>query len=265
MARSSATEGSIATRGSRTGLEGRSGMPAAISRGRIQSTIRIMRVGQCARPPVRTVAATGRRRKAMDVTLTRMPATTESGISSRGIRVAVGFAVAASATQLLDFAVIHARWLDMNTHASVFGAISLLALALSGLLAALLARSETSRSRASVLLPVLLAVLLGLRLVHPVHVVFFALPCAAATLVLLWEHDGAHRTHALYLIRIGCLVLAGSYLAHASGVLVSAAGYGRHTWPTEARLLIGHTGELAGWVLVASGLASAYESVRQKK
>ena len=66
------------------------------------------------------------------------------------------------------------------------------------------------------------------------------------------------------MIRTGCVVLVGSYLVHAfGGVLLSASGYGRHTWPSEARLLVSHSGELAGWVLVATGLAAVYASVRR--
>ena len=64
----------------------------------------------------------------------------------------------------------------MNTHASVFGAISLFALALAGVGQSSSQPRRRLRGRASVLLPVLLAALLILRLVHPVNVIFFALP-----------------------------------------------------------------------------------------
>lgn len=194
---------------------------------------------------------------------THDPGSKAGTLSSSGIKLAVALALAASATQLLDFAVLDARWLDMNTHASVFGAISLLALACAGVVAVLLAASEKNRGRASVPLPVLLAVLLLLRLVHPVNVIYFALPCAAATFVLLWATYGADEPDARRLIRTGCVVLAGSYLVHAGGVLLSASGYDRHTWPSEARLLVSHSGELAGWVLVATGLAAIYATVRR--
>ena len=186
-----------------------------------------------------------------------------AGALSRGVKLAVAVALAASVTQLLDLAVLDARWLDMNTHASVFGAISLLALAWAVVVAVLLAASATNRGRAAVALPVLLAVLLALRLVHPVNVIFFALPCAAATFVLLWGKYDVDDSDARRLIRAGCVVLVGSYLVHAGGVLLSASGYGRHTWPSEARLLVSHSGELAGWVLVATGLAAVYATVRR--
>jgi hypothetical protein len=184
-------------------------------------------------------------------------------ISAWGVKAAVGVALVACGAQLLDFAVLDVRWLDMNTHASVFGALSLLALALAAAEAALLAASQTARTRASLLLPMLLAALLILRLIHPANVIFLALPCAAATFVILWGHNGAPRSEAERLIRLGCVALVGSYVVHAGRVLLSASGYGRHTWPTEARLLVGHSAELAGWMLVAAGLAAVYASVRR--
>ena len=188
-------------------------------------------------------------------------------ISSWGVKVAVAIALAASAAQLLDLAILdhRVRWLDMNTHASLFGAMSLFALASAGVAAALLAASERTRGRASVLLPGLLAVLLFLRLLHPVNVVFFAFPFAAATFAALWEFHRARSSDAQRVIRTGCVVLAGSYLVHAfGGGLISAFGYGSHTWLSQARLLVSHTGELAGWVLVAAGLAAVYAGVRRK-
>jgi hypothetical protein len=187
-------------------------------------------------------------------------------ISSWEVKFAVAIALSASAAQLVDFALLdhRARWLDMDTHASVFGAVSLFALASAGIAAALLAISERPRTRASVLLPALLAILLALRLIHPVNVIFLALPFAAATFSALWQYDGGPSSTARRVIRTGCVVLLGSYVVRAvGGVLVSALDYSRHTGPYEAKLLVSHSSELAGWVIVATGLAAAYANVKR--
>lgn len=182
-----------------------------------------------------------------------------------GVRASVVVALSASAAQLIDFAIVDQgiRLLDMKTHASVFGVVSLLALCVAcG--AALLLAADSMPSRTLALLPPLLAVLLGLRLLHPDGVILFALPFAVATLALLWRHVGVPGSDAQRVIRAGCVTLGGAYLVHAfGGSPVVGLGYGDDTWPYEARLLVSHVGELAGWMVVATGLVAAFVGARR--
>jgi len=182
-----------------------------------------------------------------------------------GVPAAIAGALAASLAQLVDYSAfgLRIRMLDMDTHASVFGVVSLLALLAALAVATLLAVERTTRTRASVLLPWLLTGLLALRVLHPAHVIVFALAPAAATLVILWRDTGAPRSYARRLIRAGCVVLLGSYAVHAfGGSAVSSLGSGTGSWAYQVELTIRHSAELAGWTLVAAGLASIYTAAR---
>jgi hypothetical protein len=187
-----------------------------------------------------------------------------AGIASWGLVGAFAVALAATAAQLVDFRAygLRLRILDMDTHASVFGAASLLALAAAVAMAMLLAVAPPRRNRAARALPQLLAVLLALRVVHPSYVIFAALPFAAATFVVLWRHAAEPDSRAQRVIRAGCLMLVGSYVLHAFGHRVlSELDYGADSWPFQITFVIRHSTELAGWMVVATGLADVYASL----
>jgi hypothetical protein len=184
-------------------------------------------------------------------------------IARWGVTAAAACGVVAATVQLVDFGVDHLRMrgLDMDTHASLFGVISLLALVAAAGVAGLIAAPKANPNRFAVVLPSLLMVLLALRLLHPTHVIFLALPIAAVTFVILWLHVGRQGSLAQRVTRGGCAMLVVSYLVHAFGTALSSAlGYGEETWPTQIGLVVGHSAELAGWVVVATGLAVVYIS-----
>jgi len=185
----------------------------------------------------------------------------EARIARWGVAVAAGVALAAAGAQGMSYGV-GARWampLDMNTHASVFGIVSLLALATAIAPATMLSLTRAIPGAESLLVPALLAVLLGLRVLHPEKVVLYALPIVVATFVVLWRQAAATGSDARRVIRTGCVTLVGAYIVHALGAL----GYDGHGWLEQSKLLVGHAGELAGWLLVAAGLAAAYVGVRR--
>jgi hypothetical protein len=174
------------------------------------------------------------------------------------VRAALATALVGAATQLIDFGFfdLRVRWLDQTTHASVFGVLSVLALAVAVAFALALAAARGVGDRRLLFLPPLLSILLVLRVEHPLHVLLYALPFAAATFAVLWTLDAA--TGAARLVRLGCLSLVGSYAVHAAGTsIVSHLGYGPQTWPYQVKLVTKHSGEIAGWMLVAAGLLSA--------
>lgn len=115
---------------------------------------------------------------------------TDARICSRGLKATVAVALAASAAQVIDLAVLDpgSRLLDMNTHASLFGVVSLLALAAACGAGLLLVTYPAANGRARIVLPLLLAALLGLRLLHPAGVIFYAIPLVAVTFPVLWWH-----------------------------------------------------------------------------
>ena len=196
----------------------------------------------------------------------RLAEAVTQGVARWGVRVAIVSALAAAVAQFVDFGVygLRIRQLDMSTHASVFGVLSVLALVTAGGAAVLLAVAETTRRGALLVLPPLLAALLALRVLQPTHVLLWALPFAAATFVVLWWCCGTPASATRRLIRAGCAILIGSYAIHALGTsVVSALGYGPASWPYQIKLVVKHSGELAGWTIIATGLATIYPGSRR--
>lgn len=162
-------------------------------------------------------------------------------------------AIAATTAQLIDFGVYDQRLqaLNMMTHTSVFGIVSLVALAVAAV--ASLAAAVRGRERRFALLSGLLAVLLALRIAQPSHVLLLALPVSTGALLLLWT--AAPSGAARRVLRDGCIVLVVAFVAHGVGAaIVSWLGLGPQTWAYQLKALIKHSGELAGWILVAAAL-----------
>jgi hypothetical protein len=169
--------------------------------------------------------------------------------------LALTLAAAATTTQLIDFGVYGRRLklLDMMTHRSIFGIVSLAVLAAAACACALLILVERDRRRALAVLGAVLATLLALRLAQPPHVLLLALPASAAALALLWR--AATPGPARRVVQEGCAVLVLAFVIHGVGEKVVAdLGYGPETWAYQVKAVVKHSGELAGWALVAGGL-----------
>jgi hypothetical protein len=171
--------------------------------------------------------------------------------------VAAAIAVAATTAQLIDFGVYDQRLrpLDMMTHNSVFGVVSLAALGIAVLASwAAVLRGPERRVELAVL-GALLALLLALRVAQPAHVLIVALPVSAVALALLWTTAPPGATRRV--LRDGSLVLVLAFVVHGIGSkIVSMLGLGPETWGYQLKAVVKHSGELAGWVLVALGLSS---------
>jgi hypothetical protein len=169
--------------------------------------------------------------------------------------VAVTLAVAATATQLIDFGVYgqRVRLLNMMTHRSIFGIVSLAVLAAAVCACALLMLGERDHRRRFASLGALLAALFALRIAQPPHVLLLAVPANAAALVLLWT--APLPAAARRVLRDGCIVLVLAFGVHGIGEKVVAdLGYGPDTWAYQIKAVVKHSGELLGWALVAGGL-----------
>jgi len=157
--------------------------------------------------------------------------------------------------QAIDFAFfqLDIRALNSDTHASIFGVASLGAQALVVVAAA--ARSRGSRHRAGW---AIVAVLTGLLLVFRVGVSFRAALLSGPVVVLfalLWRLTTGDRRQARVVMRAGLACLAFSYVVHAFGPhVVADLGYAGNSWPYQVKGMLKHSGELAGWLLVAIGI-----------
>jgi hypothetical protein len=175
--------------------------------------------------------------------------------------IAVGAALALAAilaqllTQIVNFTVYDLRIgaLNSDVHASVFGIMSLVAeLAMA---AAAAYRGLRSDHRTRWLgLAALVAALVAVRAALPGSATAFTAPVVVVFLLVwtLTEHDpGSARSVA----RGALFLLAFSFVVHAVGLtIVHKLGYGANTWPYEIKGLLKHTAELAGWMLLSTGV-----------
>lgn len=167
---------------------------------------------------------------------------------------AVLAAVAVGAAHLVDFGVYGLRLqaFDSLTRGSVGGIASLAALAVGTVACVPLALQRRSERRGWAFLGGALCVLLALRIAQPAHVLVVALPFTIAAFYLLWT-TGEGKANRL--LQEGCVVLALSFVLHAVGTRVlSAFGYGPDSWAYQVKVVLKHSGELGGWLLVAGGL-----------
>lgn len=179
-------------------------------------------------------------------------------IAAWGIGIALTLATAAGAAHLVDWAAYdsHYRLLNLTTHRSVFGAVSLLSLAAVTAALTWLCWARRTWEPTVLALVALSLALLGLRTAHPAHVFVVAVPLAAATFVLLWWRIEPRASMARRLLRLGCVTLAISYGLHAFGASAATRlGYGPDTWLYQVEVVVEHCAELAGWILIATGVA----------
>jgi len=165
--------------------------------------------------------------------------------------VAVGCLVV---TQAIDFGFFQLRIgvLNSDTHASIFGAASLVAQCLAALAAA--ARSRVSSPAIGwIVVSGLTALLVVVRVGISFRAVVLLVP-VAAVFVLSWYLTSADPKPARTVVRVGLAALVFSYVVHAFGPhVVAALGYSGNTWPYQIKGILKHSTELGGWMLVALG------------
>jgi hypothetical protein len=176
--------------------------------------------------------------------------------------VAVVAVVAQTAAQLIDFDIYHLRIgaLSSEQHASVFGVASICANGLAAVAAAAAGRTAGPRSSWA-LVSALIAIVMVLRIGNvgdgdPKRYVLL-LPLVGVILVLLWRLTSREPAGARTEARAGIGLLVFSYVVHVFGPrIVADLGYGTGGWVYQVRGILKHGGELAGWILVATGLAA---------
>ena len=192
-------------------------------------------------------------------------------LSTRPERVVVAgvVLVAASvavqiAANLVDFGVYHYRYalVDPNDESSLFAWIAGLAVAFAAcvcLLRSSRAGAEQRRYLAAGLLLAVLALENRIRFhegtVHgPLVYVPLLGALFAALIVLSWRWPAAARRA----VWAGLASLVFSLALHKlAPTLLAHYGYGPGDWPYEVKVSLKESGELAGWVLIATGLLAA--------
>lgn len=181
-----------------------------------------------------------------------------------GVTMAIVIAFAQVVTQVIDAAAFDLRIAALNSdsHRSVFGVISLGAQAATAVAVGVRCLSP-SRRAAWLTLAGLTAVLLVARALVPSEPAAFALPVAVA-FVLFWWLTATDYRRARTVVRVGLFVLAFSFVAHVVGPrVVTHLGYGVGSWPYELKGILKHSTELAGWVLVGTGVLAGWFAARR--
>jgi len=172
-----------------------------------------------------------------------------------GLLLALTAVVALIATQSIDFGFYDLRIaaLDSDVHASLFGIISLGAQAAAATAMALRG-ANSSRRGPWLALAGLVTVLLALRATIAYDAGLLLAPVAVVFL-LCWRLTSDDPPRVRALVRGALFLLVFSFVAHAVALkIVTALGYGYNSWPYELKGMLKHTTEMAGWMLLATGI-----------
>jgi len=180
-----------------------------------------------------------------------------------GLLLTAAVVVAQAASQWIDFRFFDLRLsvVDSDHHASVFGATSILAQAVAA--AAIGLRVVSTRRRDALLAAALVGVLTVPRALmrcepaferYDVPILVAPLSVACVALCALTFHD-AMRVKCM--VRGSLVLLACSFVLHAVGPQADAGGsLATHSWAYQGTGMVKHGAELAGWMLLATGMAA---------
>lgn len=185
----------------------------------------------------------------------RSDGSTADRVIAAGVALALALVVAQVVSQIVDFTVYDLRIsaLDSDSHASIFGIMSLVATFAMALAAGFRGLRSDHRGR-WLLLAAVVAPLVAVRAALPDSAAAFAAPCAAV-FVLVWSLTSNDPARARAVVRLSLYLLAFSFVVHIVGLpIVHALGYAGNSWPYEVKALLKHCTELAGWILLAVGV-----------
>jgi len=178
-----------------------------------------------------------------------------------GAFAAAALICAAVATQRVDYGVydLRVRALDSNADGAILERLGDAALLAAAVAAAFLA-AHPPRRATTVGLSLLLAFLAVDRLVglheEVSHWRVLYLPIVAATLLALAAVAGDLRPAGVRLLLGGILLLAFSFVLHELGAwLMVRLGAAPDGWAYQLKVGVKHGTEVAGWLLVALGIA----------
>ena len=184
-----------------------------------------------------------------------------------GLLITAAVVSAQTASQLIDFRLLDLRLgvLDSDHHASVFGAISILAQAVAA--AAIGLRAISMRRPALLLIAALVGAATVPRALMRYEPVFerYDVPILVAPLTVVFVVVCAltfRDPRRLRFMVWGSLVLlACSFALHAVGPQADAAGspayLAARSWAYQVTGMLKHAAELAGWMLLATGMVAA--------
>jgi len=178
-----------------------------------------------------------------------------------GLLVTAALVTVQALAQTLDFGVFDLRLPALNSdkHGSVFGIASLAAQLAVAAVALRRARLERDRRAAWLALGALVVGLVIVRGLLTYHAVLVAGPLACVLALVCWlSWRGPALAGAVVLGALAAMAV--SLALHEVGLAADASKASDYTWAYQIEGMVKHGGELAGWLLLATGLLAVQES-----
>ncbi len=176
-------------------------------------------------------------------------------IITAGVVATIAVVALQAASQAVDFSVynLSLRALNSDTHYSVFGIASLLAQTAVAAASAWRAGRLEQRRPAWLALATLVAVLVIVRGMTTFNAALLAVPLACVFWLLCrltWRDPRPARA----VVWAGLMLMVVSLLLHKLGLAADTSTASDYTWAYQITAMVKHGGELAGWMLVATGI-----------
>lgn len=182
-----------------------------------------------------------------------------------GLLVTGVLVVLQAASQAIDFGVLdlRIRALNSDTHHSLFGLASLGAQAAMTSAAFWRGHALKRHRPAWYALGAIVGALVIIRGLASFNATALALPLACTCGLVCWltfRDRGAARS----VIWAGLALMATSLVLHKVGPAADASTASEYTWAHQITAMVKHGSELAGWMLLVTGIAAGMEGAAQK-
>lgn len=183
-----------------------------------------------------------------------------------GVVVTVAIVALQAASQAIDFSLFNLRIRAFNAdkHDSVFGIASFLAQLAVAAASGWRSRHVTRHRWAWLALGVLVAGLVIIRGLVTFNATALAVPLACVFGLLCWL-TWRDRVPGRTLVWAALILMATSLLLHKVGLAADASAASDYTWAYQITGMIKHGAELAGWMLLATGIVAGIEDPRRRE
>jgi hypothetical protein len=177
-----------------------------------------------------------------------------------GLVATVALVAVQALSQAIDFSVFNLgiRALNSDKRDSLFGLASLLAQTAVAAVSVWRARRVERHRRAWYGLGALVAGLVIIRGLTTFNATALAVPLACVFCLvcwLTWRDPGPARA----VVWTGLVLMAASLLLHKVGLAADSSAASDYTWAYQITSMVKHGAELAGWMLLATGIAAGIE------
>lgn len=203
----------------------------------------------------------GRRQPTSEASVIPPTADTTSHVILAGLLLSTAMVALLAASQLINYGLFNLRItaLDADTHASVFGIVSLLAAVAVAATVVWRGRREQRRRSEWFVLAALLAVLVVVRTTGFFNLTIEA-PLLAVMFGLLWWLTWRDPRGPRTVLWAALILLAMSLVLHQVGLDADALNYSNHSWAYQLTAVAKHGTELAGWILIATGIIAGKQN-----